>query len=462
MRACLLLIATAACGRIDFAPRLPDAGPPDRNDGNHSGTRLKIVWNQFEDGARQHIGVFDTQRGERCALQFWSDNNTYCTPSSSIPALYADASCEQALGVTVACENPAYFEVPDRCGFSIGHLYPNAGVSTTTMYWQAFTPTQCSGPFFAAGNTIYDVGPEVSTSALAMVVTPPPQTAGRIGTSYFTAPDGFLLEDTLYDSQLGATCYGQLEGSGYVCDPATGGTTFAVDAQCTQHVAIAPESCPVYGFQEAPGPGCVMHHYTVTDTSIAPPGFQWDEQSSTCITTGAPSTTSYYQAGPDVVPAQVARIYDTEPGLRLQHIHYTGDAGRFADVAFYDTQLGVECTAQNTVDGMTRCVPATAVVGHNSFADAACTMPIGLVTGPIPVACNVPPPDPVYAIDLNQPDGCTTLMDVYAVGALIPGPVYSLVGTCMEYVPLGGSAVYQLGPHVDLSTFASATVVTDP
>ncbi len=463
MRWLVVVLFAIGCGRLDFAA-LNDAAPDayaGTDDGNHSGTRLKIIWDQYADGTRHHAGIYDAQRHEPCFIAAWADGNSYCAPTSDAP-VFADAGCTQPLASEPSSYMPAsYVITTDACEDAYTHLYEKAGPSAVTSDWHSFGPLQpCGGPNLVT-NPLFDVGPEVSPSELVQLTLAHAQTTDRITTSYYTASDGFALETGFTDSVLATQCTGiqAVFGGPPFCAPLfTAGSELAVDAQCTQPVAMAPVGCPLASFSEFDAPGCSEQYFSTTTTMVTPT-FLWNESTQTCVGSTGSLGVDYYALGAQVAVATLARVYDDVPGQRLQLVHYTAGAAHFADNTLYDTQLGTECAPNTTTDGVTRCAPVGATIGASFYADASCTTPINIaaVSTYSPCAVEVAPTYAARTISA----GFTSVVEIHPIITPYTGALFELTPSCTASPSLYVD-FYEVGPIVDPSTFVAMTTVTDP
>jgi hypothetical protein len=74
-----------------------DSTTPAEDNLYSSGSRIRIVWLQGDDGSKQFVGLWDSERGERCS---WSliGEETRCLPVRMLGSgLFADSGCLQAL-----------------------------------------------------------------------------------------------------------------------------------------------------------------------------------------------------------------------------------------------------------------------------------------------------------------------------------------------------------------------------
>src|SRR5436190_17975245 len=103
-----------------------------------SGSRLKLTWYDFADGARERARdflaeYFDSELGVPCRPVEWDDGTLRCVPDQA-QVVYADAACTQRLA-----RDPGYaFATEDvyRCeGCRPARLFPVTGRKTVARYW---------------------------------------------------------------------------------------------------------------------------------------------------------------------------------------------------------------------------------------------------------------------------------------------------------------------------------------
>src|SRR5262245_41181180 len=89
--------------------------PSDPNEGV-SGSRLRVVREEFADGTRvlaSHTALFDTELGQDCTVTAWPDGVSRRTPLAYAVG-YMDKNCTQAIGWSLSAEPHAamYFVAP--------------------------------------------------------------------------------------------------------------------------------------------------------------------------------------------------------------------------------------------------------------------------------------------------------------------------------------------------------------
>src|SRR5207248_3178664 len=90
--------------------RFLDAGP-DRDDGQHSGSRIKVRGYEV-DSVQVASGVlWDDMRGVDCAPTLSSDGTERCMPRGETALYFGDPGCKQPI-------MPGYSGAPDACGKS--------------------------------------------------------------------------------------------------------------------------------------------------------------------------------------------------------------------------------------------------------------------------------------------------------------------------------------------------------
>ena len=483
-RLCLALVALvsgAGCQStvtltIDGKPSdtvTADSGP-DLTDGARSGARLKLTYWAFADGTRSWNDFYDSQRKEECYINGpWPDGNYYCSPGGE-SVYYSNATCTAKIGIvyTAACPvpAPAYFAEYGytSCNYGPQHLYLRGAKIATTSYYFKNSDGSCSTAINGAGYDFYSLGAEITPDTLAKLTVGAPTGSGALAQRFITSDDGMVFPWNVHDTALGTDCYPQsydLTGASAVCVPGNAGYAYYLhDAACTQPVLEEQKGCvaPSYAGY-TPNNACPADpptYFTMGNTVSASPVYY--ENGTTCTSTTGSTSYDWYLTSAQVGIQTMSRAPDALTSHRIQLIHETtGDGLRVRDYALWDDQQGVECYPTTLPDGTTRCYPYGAYV-ETYYKDSACTQAIDVAYVYTGAANCAPPPVPKIANKtISPPPGsCAYSQELHQVGAVYTGPLYDKGSTCTAY-SVTDAKFYTVGPVIDPTTFASATIVTD-
>jgi len=478
----LALVVVAGCQStvtvaLDGKPvdtTTPDTGP-DVTDGARSGARLKLTYWAFADGTRSWNDFYDSQRKEECYINGpWSDGNYYCSPGGAT-VYYTNATCTAKVGLvyTASCPEPAPAYLAEYgytgCKYGPQHLYLRGAKVSATSYYYKNSDGTCGGPVTATGYDFYSPGAEIPTSMLAKLTVNAPTGSGSLTQSFITSDDGLVFPWHVHDTSLGTDCNPEAydeTGASAVCVPMSAGYAYYLhDAACTVPLVEETKGCtpPQYaGYSPSNScPSDPPKYFGMGSTVSASPIYY--VSGTTCTSTTGSTTYDWYQTTGQVGVKTLTRAPDALASHRIQLIHETtGDGLRVRDYTLYDQQQGVECYPTTLPDGTTRCYPYGTYV-DSFYKDSLCTQSVDVAyvyTG----AANCGPPvvPKVASKFITPPAGsCAYSYEIHTVGAPYAGSLYIKgASTCTLYTPTGAK-YYTVGPVLDPTTFASATIVTD-
>jgi hypothetical protein len=479
-RWCLLALACACSSDApivkDAPPNAVDAPVVDPNDGARSGTRLKLTWFEFADGARQWDGFYDAERKETCYIyRDWIDGKSYCAPDYGGSIVYTNASCTAKVTEVYKDTSCAQALLPyaleweyTPCDSHPAHLYVRGSKVALAQYYYKSSDGTCNGPYATTTSyEYYTLGAEVPPAELVEVTLGSPVGPGRLGTRFYQSPDGMRLQATVHDSQLGADCYPQVYATGATtgsCAPSARYAAYDQDAACTQHKLSISKQCavPQYAYYRPPTacPADPPSYYTLGTPVAASPLYYFN--GSSCVAATPSTANNYYRVGAELSVAPVERVVATGSS-RLQLVHYTNNEGMsYRSYDLYDSQKGADCYPTKLPDGTIRCVVTGGYV-RTLYRESTCTQTIDLaeVTSG-PASCGAPPmPKFARKYITPAPGSCSYGTQVFDVGAAYTGPVYENFGGCQPYTPTN-TALYSLGAPVAIAEFVTATTSIDP
>jgi hypothetical protein len=219
--------------------------------------RLVPWFHVGEDGSRELSGVFDSERGQRCAPELADDGVLRCLlQPHQVPVAYLDAQCTQPLVISETCDPEPPITVFDLTATTSGcmispQLAIGDAVVPTTLYGRGAGGCAPIGPPNAA--LIYlRTGASIATSGLA-TVSEVTIGSGRIVEHALRGDGPVVMRGHSYrDTQLGADVMpGALTATSQALTPVDAAVidVFA-DASCSQPLAESLVGCGRTSFLE--------------------------------------------------------------------------------------------------------------------------------------------------------------------------------------------------------------------
>lgn len=358
-----------------------------------AGTRLRPRWSITPDGARELLGVRDTQLGIDCKFLPTPDG-LRCVPDPNADETLSDTDTSFRDDV---CSEPAAWGLgAAEPKFVVAHAYlksdcPEAEMSVyravnprrvTVLRTRYSDEPRCTGTVtIGSGIATAQRGPEITSLLVRgrrFVVGRGARDFGGLAISYIEAEDGAVVFDSWVDPTLDAPCTFSTAADGTVrCLPIGAPTTLFYDDTCTS--AGATTRCARPSFILASDAKCSERTH-VHRVGASRPGSYWLKNDIDCIrqTINATATTTY-APGAEIPAAHLTAATSAKDSSnhRLRANRVTVGAYRArsgADSApWHDAKLDVDCRFAPAADGVERCLPWTAVTGIEGFSDPRCT-----------------------------------------------------------------------------------------
>lgn len=442
--ASLLLIA--ACGDNIVAGESAET---------HSGSRLKLSWYEFADGARQlaHTRFFDTALGGECVMVEWADGVTRCTSgyyeeygTLKFPkVVFTDAACTSMMAAGLSQPIGVFFrgeyvgeQFRPAFMFKAGTI---AGVQPTSFF--ELRDGACAGPFDAAGYYYFDLGPQqaITQFAVASIERKLPA-RGRLGHLVDTTDDGMSRFRGWYDHELATKCgLERAEDGSLICTPYdTPAIEYFADSNCSELAVVAAEE-PQFAYHRPDYAVCGTY-YRVGNLLDGP---VYQRSQDACVAVDVGELPRYRIDERPLTFASAERVEDGAAGARFQGVHYANDDIRTPSVQLLDTELGAPCSIDRF---QRRCTPSRLAYGYSEYTSAACD-------AKVPVALK-PKRGCVYGFDAGY---------IYEAGAFyeIGEPIATIYRgeACVPTEAPDGYQYHAVGQPIDETRFAQARLVSD-
>lgn len=346
-------------------------------------------------GARQELGIIDSEFDSACQYQLEADGSFTCYPGDVGGALFfQDAECTSAIvGFGVGAQ-PALFQQTIRNseeGCLVARDFRRVGAASAVTAGQSVFDLDAAGACvaqLAPDRDYYLAGPVLGRDAFVTAETQLVADAARLSSQRLLGSDGSSMCSSArraVDATLGAACDLRPAADQTTrCLPTVPAvSSFFSDAACSAPVnAALVSSClaepPAYAFtNETLACGAVVRHVHATDASMSITRF--DLNVDQCV--AADPANSYIAVTEEVAASAFAAVAPELAGSassRLQRELLVTDDG-FATFLghWFDNTLQQACTFQPAADNSLRCLPG-AMTLRNFFSDAQCAAPISL------------------------------------------------------------------------------------
>jgi hypothetical protein len=441
MRVLLIALLIAACG--DNA--IP---PPDVFTGL-SGSRIKLQWYLYQDGARQleTAAFYDAQLHVRCEPMTWADDVTRCTPIADT-TVFRDAECMMELGhATSADRTPKYFVGQDRIDGTLRAarlLRVGARVeSPPTAFYERRdgTCTPVGEPFTI---TYYETAGEVDIGTLPEVWAE--QIEGeRLGLRVLASVEGFRAPVGYHDDLLDFDCRPEARPDGSsACVPANAiAPVHFADPYCEQRIVVG--TAPPQTIRIDDANGCPLYHGAGDEHA----SLVYRREGTTCVRALLKPDEHAYRIGEPLPLAPVERIVENDPEHRLQRIAIAAGPLLTLDDRLYDTATRTDCRSIGNGE-LAVCVPTNAATAAHVYSNDKCSREL-LVADLPPRQCS---PSAFAVADL---------MSIHAIGAPYAGALYVFDpgGQCRPRAAIPDTAPHLLGPAIPPTTFVAGVVFSE-
>jgi hypothetical protein len=475
----LLLAACGATGLPDDRTRQPHSVSPDGAalDDNpveaESGTRLRAVFWQTADGARQLFHWHDLQRGEDCRFLPASDSTLRCLPGfsdSSYEVGFADAHCTQPIAVMLppVCERPFAYALREK-SFQIEVRPVGERVSVTSWYGGDACQSWGTPP----SSVVYSLGALISPEQFVQATPTKPPTEPHVAPLEYGTADGAKFWNGYYDTRLGVACSAELATDGVRrCIPlgaAYVDSTLFADPSCGGSPVVWNQGGTTrYARELASQDDCLNQTYKLFQTA-GPASAVYRSSGTACLS--APQPQDYDTLGREIAPSEMAplALVQSSPPTRLRRTLFDlGSEGpqgfAYPMYPWHDTRLDVDCTFGVAADGVPRCLASQwtgDLPGAVLFADAGCTMPVVVLSVS---GCGGELPRYVT----RSGDACNSTQHVFPIEQRII-PVSNTLymhpaadpTTCMPTRLRPPFDVFELGPEIPAATFEPAQILVE-
>lgn len=412
-----VIVVVAACGSPP-APVAP-AKPPQRGFfdvravrdvalHHRAGTRLRPRWRVTQSGARELMGIRDTQLGVDCKFRP-TPSGLRCVPDPDALSTLTDTTQsfrDEACAVQVAIgfgDGASRFVVMRDattldCPDAPLRVFEAQSPSRVTELFGRTSSGECRRSMKVGGGIDTATrGRELTQELVGAKLVVVGFGGEGLRAAYFEAVDGAVTFSHWIDPKLDAACSITTAADGEarcVPDGLFLSTTFA-DAACS--TPGASTACTAPRFMVKADARCTARAHAFHTGSSSPGDYFIGDGVACFRQTLSSRGKKTYSPGKEIDPAFLVatpRVEDDGHAKRLRRILVT--TGELRDTApghepWRDTELGVECSFWPGTDGVMRCLPSRDSSAEvEAFRDEECARPA----------------DPVYAAPATR-SGCS-------------------------------------------------------
>lgn len=324
-----------------------------------SGSRLRAEV-YVGDDAKILRGWFDTSLDVECTFRLAEDGVVRCLPIGGT-LTYSDSNCSMPYNINGPYRStaPVYGTTTDPCAPAV--IYLGTGEPTALQQdWVRNTSGEC---MLSPGDWEYTTIAHVDAHTFVAATITTTAVDGALGIQTLAAEDGARAKLFGHDMMHDDDCDLLYGATPTICAPRAS-TTFA-SYTCAGAIVTCASGAP---------------------STIAMTGTDCNVTAATAVpsTCAVPAGHVALAAGSSFDAPLLGEVVIGESRIRLQWVTSAASGTPLHVASFYDTKLGESCSAVRTRDGVLRCVPpASQWPGY--FADAACSIPIGVES------CATPP-----------------------------------------------------------------------
>jgi hypothetical protein len=441
MRAAVWLLLVAACG---------DNGiPRDPLFTGLSGSRMKLQWYLYQDGARQleTAAFYDVHLHVRCEPKRFVDDVIRCAPIADT-TVFRDNECTMEVGTATDIRTPKYFVGHDRIDGELrAARLLRAGARIETAPAQFFERRDGACVQIGEPPTVsyFEIASADNIDELAEVWSEHME-GERLGLRILAGIDNLIAPVGYIDQQLGFDCQPEVRPNGSAaCVPteAVASAHFA-DPGCDERLVVG--TAPPRTVSVLDANGCT-DYFGAGDQHV---GIVYRRHNDgTCQRASLPPGEHAYRVGAALELAAVERIVEDDTTHRLQRIAVAAGPMLTLDDRLYDTATRTDCRSIGNGE-LAICVPTNAAAGVRVFANDKCTRE--LLVADLPRAqCS----RSAFAV-IEE-------MSIHSIGAAYPSPTYTLDagGTCRLRPAVFNRVPHLLGPPVPPTTFVAGVVFSE-
>ena len=417
-----------------------------------SGSRIKLQWYLYQDGARQldTAAFYDAQLHVRCEPMVFTDGVSRCAPIADT-TVFRDAECTMEIGAATSVRTPKYFIGKDRIDGKLVAarlLKVGARIEAAPAAFFERRDGACTQIAEPPAVAYLETAGEVNIDEMLEVwseVWNERMDGDRLGLRILAGIDLLSAPVGYFDTALGFDCRPDVLPDGRAaCVPADSiAPVHFADPYCEQRVVVAP--VPPRSVRVTDRNGCASYHGAGDEhMSIV-----YRREGTTCARAVLPPGEHAYRVGAPLELAPVARIVGDNADHRLQQISISAGPMFTLDDRLYDTATRSDCRSVGNGE-LAICVPTSAATGVRVFANDKCGYQLAIADLPV-AQCS----RSAFAV--------VDSLSIHAIGAPYTAPLYTLdaSGNCRLRPAVPDTVPHLLGPPIPPTTFVAGVVFSE-
>jgi len=443
-----------------------------------SGSRLRRLIREHDDGTSEVIAMRDTELGGDCRFQLDREGSLRCLPVldghpfAIAQSYYSDSGCSNGVAMFTSVQgappsHAVYFE-GGTCSIVFHYYELGAALSfpaKTPIYYRALPSGLCTESTVSTtpGTLYFALGAEMAPARF-VAATESFEGSGRLGARTVAGDDGSRLCDRqgpMRDAELdGQACQPERAEDGVMRCLPLGYSLESVssNSSCSPSVEAAGVSTTCDAgleYVRDDVAGACNQRSQVRGIGDQLSGPFYHDTTDGCDLV---SDRLFFAPGDAIDPAGFAELSQERVALggRLERIDMVGDGVRLDQPIWFDTELATECQFQRAADGQLRCFPGSPTAPQARaapfYTDAKCegaTVERAAFRDPCGGAAT-----PRHVV-VNRGG-----MRLFEIGQQSRETLYEYNGGCSS-VP-STTSIYAIGAEVPVNSLVSGTEVVEP